>query len=132
MMSQSPDTPEALRVAAAEFEVNLVCFLVLAPLILPHNTDNTSSIWKVNCLDHLQSLRISIYSISFVYCFTVIVASLATYEYIITIPQEVMYAWSRAPTSKWTLVKWMYLTQRYLPLVDATTLILYSSLFIYL
>ena len=63
-----------------------------------------------------------------------IVASLATYEYIITIPQEVMYAWSRSPIDekrKWTPVKWMYLAQRYLPLVDATTLILYSS-FIYL
>jgi hypothetical protein len=62
-----------------------------------------------------------------------IIPSLATYEYIITIPQEVMYAWTRASSNekrKLTLVKWMYLTQRYLPLVDATTLMLYSLSFI--
>jgi hypothetical protein len=82
-------------------------------------------------LDHLQSLSLFFNSISFVYCFTVIVASLATYEYIITIPQEVKYAWSRAPKRECALVKWMYLIQRYLPLVDVTTLLLYGSLSIY-
>ena len=47
MIPQSPETPEAVRVAVAEWEVNLVRFLIQAPLILPQNIDNISSTWKV-------------------------------------------------------------------------------------